>query len=44
VANARAAGASERVRFMCQDAASLPQGTVDVAFAFECVHDKPRPV
>ena len=35
---------SERVRFLCQDAASLPEGTVDVAFAFECVHDMPRPV
>ena len=44
VANARAAGVSERVRFLCQDAASLPEGTVDVAFAFECVHDMPRPV
>jgi 2-polyprenyl-3-methyl-5-hydroxy-6-metoxy-1,4-benzoquinol methylase len=44
VANARAAGVSERVRFICQDAASLPEGTVDVAFAFECVHDMPRPV
>jgi len=44
VANAREAGVSERVRFLCQDAASLPQGTVDVAFAFECVHDMPRPV
>jgi SAM-dependent methyltransferase len=44
VANARDAGVSERVRFLCQDAASLPEGTVDVAFAFECVHDMPRPV
>ena len=43
-ANARDAGVSERVRFVCQDAASLPEGTVDVAFAFECVHDMPRPV
>ena len=41
VANARDAGVNERVRFVCQDAASLPQGTVDVAFAFECVHDMP---
>lgn len=44
VANAREAGVDDRVRFLCQDAASLPEGTVDVAFAFECVHDMPRPV
>lgn len=44
VANARGAGMSDRVRFLCQDAASLPEGTVDVAFAFECLHDMPRPV
>ena len=44
VVNARDAGVSERVSFICQDAASLAQGTVDVAFAFECVHDMPRPV
>ena len=44
VANARDAGVDERVRFLCQDAAYLPEGTVDVAFAFECVHDMPRPV
>lgn len=44
VANAHDAGVGERVRFVCQDAASLPGATVDVAFAFECVHDMPRPV
>ncbi len=44
VANAHDAEVSERVRFLCQDAATLPEGTVDVAFAFECVHDMPRPV
>ena len=44
VANARNAGVSDRVRFLCQDATALPEGTVDVAFAFECVHDMPRPV
>lgn len=44
VANARDSGVGDRVRFVCQDAASLPQGTVDVAFAFECVHGMPRPV
>jgi SAM-dependent methyltransferase len=44
VANAREAGVGEQVRFLCQDAASLPDETADVAFAFECVHDMPRPV
>jgi 2-polyprenyl-3-methyl-5-hydroxy-6-metoxy-1,4-benzoquinol methylase len=44
VVNARDTGLSERVRFVCQDAASLPEETVDLAFAFECVHDMPRPV
>lgn len=44
LANARDAGVDERVSFVCQDAASLPEATVDVAFAFECVHDMPRPV
>ncbi|MFJ9390068.1 class I SAM-dependent methyltransferase [Nocardioides sp. NPDC101246] len=44
VANAREAGVEERVRFLCQDAATLPEGAVDMAFAFECVHDMPRPV
>ncbi|QWF23311.1 methyltransferase domain-containing protein [Nocardioides sp. LMS-CY] len=42
--NARAAGVDDRVRFVSRDAALLPDGTVDVAFAFECVHDMPRPV
>lgn len=42
--NARDAGVSERVRFRCEDAASLSEGTVEMAFAFECVHDMPRPV
>jgi SAM-dependent methyltransferase len=44
VANAHDAGVEDRVRFLCRDAASLPEDTVDVAFAFECVHDMPRPV
>ena len=44
VANAHDAGLGERVRFLCQDAASLPEGTTDVTFGFECVHDMPRPV
>jgi SAM-dependent methyltransferase len=43
-ANAEQAGVAERVRFVHQDAASLPEGTIDIAFAFECVHDMPRPV
>lgn len=44
ISNAHAADLSGRVGFVCQDAAQLPEGTVDVAFAFECVHDMPRPV
>lgn len=41
-ANAAAAGAD--VTFVHGDAAELTPGTVDVAFAFECLHDMPRPV
>ena len=43
---ARENGASlaERVSFTCGDAATLAESTYDVAFAFECVHDMPRPV
>jgi SAM-dependent methyltransferase len=43
-ANAAAAALGDRVRFECRDAADLPAGTFDIAFAFECVHDLPRPV
>lgn len=43
-ANAAEAGLSERVTFECRDAADLPAGSFDIAFAFECVHDMPRPV
>ena len=43
-ANARAAGASDQLRFSHGDAADLPADRYDVAFAFECVHDMPRPV
>ncbi|MFI2486583.1 class I SAM-dependent methyltransferase [Promicromonospora kroppenstedtii] len=43
-ANARTAGVSDRVRFSHGDAAELPVEHYDVAFAFECVHDMPRPV
>ena len=44
IAHAQQEGVADRVRFLRQDAASLPEGTVDIAFAFECVHDMPRPV
>lgn len=43
-ANAQAAGVSDRVRFSHGDAAELPADRYDAAFAFECVHDMPRPV
>ena len=43
-ANAVQAGADDRVRFSEADAAGLPGGPYDVVFAFECVHDLPRPV
>jgi SAM-dependent methyltransferase len=42
--NALAAGVADRVRFSHGDAADLPADRYDVAFAFECVHDMPRPV
>ena len=42
--NARAAGVDDRVRFSHGDAADLPADRYDAAFAFECVHDLPRPV
>jgi SAM-dependent methyltransferase len=44
IKHAQQEGVADRVRFLRQDAASLPEGTVDIAFAFECVHDMPRPV
>jgi ubiquinone/menaquinone biosynthesis C-methylase UbiE len=44
IAHAQQEGMAERVQFLHQDAASLPEGTVDIVFAFECVHDMPRPV
>jgi SAM-dependent methyltransferase len=44
-ANAAAAGVSERVSFVLEDGASLAtHGSFDSAFAFECIHDLPRPV
>jgi len=43
--NAAAAGVEQRVRFTTGDAATaLPEGTVDAAFLFECLHDLPHPV
>ncbi|MBM7513892.1 SAM-dependent methyltransferase [Nocardioides cavernae] len=42
--NARAAGVADRVTFLHQDASTLPAERFDAAFAFECVHDMPRPI
>lgn len=42
--NVDGAGLSDRVEIHCTDASDLPAGTFDLAFAFECVHDMPRPV
>lgn len=42
--NATEQGVSDRVSFTAGDAATMPDGEFDVAFAFECVHDMPRPV
>jgi SAM-dependent methyltransferase len=43
-ANAEQHGVSDRVRFTAGDAAGMPSGRFAAAFAFECVHDMPRPV
>jgi predicted O-methyltransferase YrrM len=44
-ANAAAAGLDDRVTFRSADAGSLAgSAAYDAAFAFECVHDMPRPV
>ena len=44
-ANAADAGVSERVRFHNADGDGLANfGLFDAAFAFECIHDMPRPV
>jgi SAM-dependent methyltransferase len=44
-ANATDAGVADRVTFACGDGAALGDAAAyDVAFAFECVHDMPRPV
>lgn len=44
LARGNAAGAGVDVDFRRGDAADLDQSAHDVAFAFECVHDMPRPV
>ncbi|MCE0767101.1 class I SAM-dependent methyltransferase [Pseudonocardia kujensis] len=41
--NAREAGVADRVRFHPADAGTA-EGTYDVVFAFECIHDLPDPV
>lgn len=44
-ANAEAAGVADRVRFHLADGASLERHRpFDAVFAFECIHDMPRPV
>lgn len=43
--NAREAGLSDRVRFHLADGDSIDShGRYDAVFAFECIHDMPRPV
>ncbi|WP_457207528.1 class I SAM-dependent methyltransferase [Nocardioides sp. P5_C9_2] len=42
--NARAAGVDGRITFTHADAGTLEGAAYDAAFAFECVHDMPRPV
>ena len=44
-ANAEAAGIADRARFTVAEGEALASlGPFDAAFAFECVHDMPRPV
>ncbi len=43
-AHAETAGLADRVSFVAADAAHLEEGGYAVAFAFECLHDVPRPV
>jgi 2-polyprenyl-3-methyl-5-hydroxy-6-metoxy-1,4-benzoquinol methylase len=44
-ANAEAAGVADRARFVAAGGQTLAElGPFDAAFAFECVHDMPRPV
>ncbi len=42
--NAAQSDVADRVAFTATDASGLPDESFDVAFAFECVHDMPRPV
>jgi 2-polyprenyl-3-methyl-5-hydroxy-6-metoxy-1,4-benzoquinol methylase len=42
--NAAGAGVADRVTFTHADGAGLADATYDAVFAFECVHDMPRPV
>jgi len=42
--NTTTAGLSDRITFVTGDASALPAEEHDAAFAFECVHDMPRPV
>ncbi|WP_439029055.1 class I SAM-dependent methyltransferase [Gordonia terrae] len=43
--NAAAAGVTDRVRFLVADGdEAATHGPFDAAFAFECLHDMPRPV
>lgn len=42
--NAAAAGLADRITFTLGDAGGLEGEEYDAAFAFECVHDMPRPV
>lgn len=42
--NADSSGVGDRIRFHHADAASMESASYDAAFAFECVHDMPRPV
>ena len=42
--NVREAGLEERITVRQADAVDLSEGSFDLAFAFECVHDMPRPV
>ncbi|NUP27281.1 MAG: methyltransferase domain-containing protein [Nocardia sp.] len=42
--NAETTGVADRTQFTVADAARLPESGFDIAFAFECVHDMPRPV
>jgi len=42
--NALAGGPTDRLAFSTADASDLAESSYDALFAFECVHDMPRPV